>query len=172
MIRLIRIFLKRMLEFSEVIFFRIFQYSPGILAEWLRFPTLVKAALPREAKVILYSTRHPCLIENLDRDSQSSRILIMKGNEMASLIIATIRRIGGIFSNAAMSEEELEAIARVLNEYALGACRAIPCILHVFAQTTTDESPAGVFLDMFNGPQWESRLQFLEYKPRTGLSIM
>ena len=96
----------------------------------------------------------------------------MNDDEMASLIIATIRRIGGIFSNAAMSEEELEAIARVLNEHVLGARRAISCILHVLAQTTTDESPAGVFLDMFNGPEWESRLQFVECRPRTGLSTI
>lgn len=131
---------------------------------------LIKAALPREAQVILYSTRDPSLIGSLDRDSQSYYIPTMKEDEMASLMITMIQRSGGIFSRAAMSENELEAIAKVVDGHALGACRAISYILHVLAQIT--ESPAGDFLDMFNGPEWESRLQFLEYKPRIGLSIM
>ena len=135
--------------------------------------TLIKAALPREAQVILYSTRDPSLIESLDRDSQSYYIPTMKDDEMASLMIATMRRSEGIFSRVAnyISEEELEAIAKVVAGHALGACRAISYVLHVLAQAT-DDSPAGVFLDMFNGPEWESRLQFLIYKPRIGLSIM
>ena len=90
---------------------------------------------------------------------------------MASLMITTMRRSGGIFSSTAISEKELEAIAKVVHGHALGACRAISYILHVTAQTT-DESPAGVFLDMFDGTDWESRLRFLEYKPRIGLSII
>ena len=133
--------------------------------------TLIKAALPREAQVILYSTRDPSLIGSLDRESQSYHILTMKDDEMASLMNMTMRRFGGIFSNLTISEEELEAIAKVVNGHALGACRAISYILHVLAQTA-DKSPARDFLDMFGGPDWESRLKFLEYKPRIGLSIM
>ena len=134
---------------------------------------LIKAALPREAQAILYSTRDPSLIESLDRDSQSYYIPTMKDDEMASLMIATMRRSEGVFSSVAIyiSEAELEAIAKVVAGHALGACRAISYVLHVLAQTT-DISPASVFLDMFNGPEWESRLQFLTYKPRIGLSIM
>ena len=132
---------------------------------------LIKAALPREARVILYSTRDPNLIGSLDRDSQSYYIPNMKDDEMASLMITTMRRFGGIFSNATISEEELEAIARVVNGHALGACRAISYILHVLAQTA-DKSPAQDFLAMFSGPDWESRLEFLIHKPRIGPSIM
>ena len=83
----------------------------------------------------------------------------MKDDEMASLMLATIRRIGIIFSNAAISEEVFEEIARVVDGHALRACRAKSYIIRVLAQTTTDESPVGVCLDMFNGPDWESRLQ-------------
>ena len=133
--------------------------------------SLIKAALPREARVILYSTRDPTLIGSLDRDSQSYYIPTMKDDEMASLMTTTIRRFGGIFSNANISEEEFEAIAQVVNGHALGACRAISYIFHVLAQTA-DKSPAKDFLAMFSGPDWESRLKFLEYKPRIGLSIM
>ena len=132
--------------------------------------TLIKDALPREAQVILYSTRDPSLIGSLDRDSKSYYISTMQQDEMASLMVTMIRRSGGIFSRAAILEKDLEAIAKVVDGHALGACRAIGYILHVLAQTT--ESPAADFLDMFNGPEWESRLQFLEYKPRIGLSIM
>ena len=132
---------------------------------------LIKAALPREARIILYSTRDPSLIGSLDRDSQSHYIPNMKDDEMASLMTATMRRFGGIFANATISEAELEAIAKVVNGHALGACRAISYILHVLAQTA-DKSPAQDFLAMFSGPDWESRSKFLEYKPRIGLSIM
>ena len=36
----------------------------------------------------------------------------------------------------------------------------------------TENSPAEMFLDMFNGSDWKARKRFLEYKPRLGLSIM
>ena len=81
-----------------------------------------------------------------------------------------MRRSGGVFSGAPISEEELEAIAKVVDGHALGACGVIFYILHVLAQTT--ESPANVFLDMFDGREWEYRLQLSEYKPRIGLSII
>lgn len=132
--------------------------------------TLIKAALPREAQVILYSTRDPSLIGSLDRDSQSHYIPTMKDDEMASLMITTMRRQRGIYSSVEISEENLEAIGKVVDGHALGACRAILYILHVLAHET--ESPAAVFLDMFNGPEWASRSKFLEYKATLGLSIM
>ena len=95
----------------------------------------------------------------------------MKDDEMASLMVTSIGRSGGIFSSATIPEKELEELAKVVDGHALGACRAISYILHVLAQTA-DESPATIFLDIFNGSEWESRLQFLEYKPRIGLSVM
>lgn len=132
--------------------------------------TLIKAALPREAHIILYSTRDPSLIESLDRDSQSIQIPTMKDDEMASLMTMTMRKGGGIFASTTLSEGELEAIAKVVSGHALGACRAISYILHVLSQTSDDA--AKVFLEIFNGQNWESRLRFLEYKPSIGLSIM
>lgn len=132
--------------------------------------TLIKTALPREAQFILYSTRDPSLIESMDRDSQSYQIPTMKDDEMASLMTMTMRKSGGIFASTTLSEGELEAIAQVVSGHALGACRAISYILHVLAQTSDDA--AKVFLEIFNGQDWESRLRFLEYKPRIGLSIM
>ena len=133
--------------------------------------TLIKAALPREAQYILYSTRDPSLIGSLERDSQTWYIPTMKDDEIASLMTTTMRRSGVHLSSATISEHELEAIAHVVDGHALGACRAISYIIHVLAQTA-DESPAAVFLDMFKGPDWKSRSNFLEYKPRIGFSIM
>ena len=132
--------------------------------------TLIKAALPREAQIILYSTRDSSLIESLDRDSQSHHIPTMKDDEMASLMTITMGKIRGILASTCLSEGHLEAIARVVSGHALGACRAISYILRVLAQTSDDA--AKVFLEIFNGQDWESRLRFLEYKPRIGLSIM
>ena len=133
--------------------------------------TLIKAALPREAEYILYSTRDPSLIGSLERDSQTCYVPTMKDDEVASLMTTTMRRSGVHISSSTISEDELEAIAKVVDGHALGACRAISYILHVLAQTA-DESPARVFLDMFKGSDWESRLNFLGYKPRIGFSIM
>ena len=137
--------------------------------------TLIRAALPREAQVILYSTRDPNLIGSLGRDSQSYYIPTMKDDEMALLMINTMHRSGGVYPSAEISKENLKAIARVVHGHPLGACRAILYIFHVLAQETKSretESSARAFLEMFNGPEWESRLRFLEYKPTTiGLSL-
>ena len=132
--------------------------------------TLIKAALPREAQIILYSTRDSSLIESLDRDSQSYHIPTMKDDEMASLMTMTVRKISGILASTTLSEGELKAIAKVVCGHALGACRAVSYILRVLAQQSDDA--AKVFLEVFNGQNWESRLRFLEYKPSIGLSIM
>ena len=135
--------------------------------------TLIKAALPREAQIILYSTRDSSLIETLDRDSQSYHIPIMKDDEMASLMTMTMRKNGSIFASTTLSERELEAIAKVVSGHALGACRAISYIFHVLAQASDDAGDAAkIFLEICNGQDWESRLRFLEYKPSIGLSIM
>lgn len=94
----------------------------------------------------------------------------MKDDEIASLMTTTMRRSGVHLSSATTSEDELEVIAKVVDGYALGACRAISYILHILTQTA-DESPAAVFLNMFKRPDWESRSNFLEYKPKIGFSI-
>ena len=132
--------------------------------------TLIQAALPREARVILYSTRDPSIVGSLGRDSQDYLIPTMDVDEMASLMNQVLHRSGQRFAHASISEQDLEAIANVIDGHALGACRAIAYILNPLAHTT--EKPATAFLDMFCGSDWKARRKFLDYKPRMGLSIM
>lgn len=94
----------------------------------------------------------------------------MNVDEVATLMTTIIRKSGHIFRHALTCEGELESIAGMVDGHALGACRAIGYILHVLTQT--DDRPAGKFLDMFNGSDWEARSRFLQYRPTIGRSIM
>ena len=110
---------------------------------------LIRAALPREAQIMLYSTRDPRIIGSLGRDSQDFHIPTMEVDEMASLMNQVLNRSGYKSVNAFISKKDLEAIANVVDGHALGACRAIAYILNALAQTA--EEPAAAFLNMFRG---------------------
>ena len=125
----------------------------------LQDESLIQAALPHEARVVLYSTRDPSLIGSLGRDSQEYFVPTMDVDEMASLMNHILRRSGQRSINARISEHELEAIANVVDGHALGACRAITYIMQSLAQMV--ESPAAAFLETFQGSKWEDRRRFL-----------
>ncbi|KAL8721377.1 MAG: hypothetical protein Q9225_001924 [Loekoesia sp. 1 TL-2023] len=94
----------------------------------------------------------------------------MNVDEMASLMNAILRRSGSRVTDYVISEVELEAIAQIVSGHALGACRAVSYILNVLSQTS--EKPAATFIQAFSGSKWRVRKQFVEYKPRFGLSVM
>ena len=131
----------------------------------------IRAALPREARIILYSTRDPSIVESLERTYQEYRISTMDIDEMASLMLTAFRRSGTDFSDAQISEPDLKAIANVVGGHALAACRAVSYIIHVLSQIIVG-APAKGFVAMFQGSNWLDRIRFLQYRPRFGLSIM
>ncbi|KAI4167219.1 MAG: hypothetical protein LQ343_007379 [Gyalolechia ehrenbergii] len=131
---------------------------------------LIRAALPSQAQVILYSARDPTIMESLDRYGKAYHIPDMEIDEMALLMNATLRRTGSRVSDSAITEIQLESIAKIVSGHALGACRAITYILNVLSQTSV--KPATTFIQAFSSSNWEARRQFIEYKPRLGLSIM
>ncbi|KAL8664667.1 MAG: hypothetical protein Q9168_007858 [Polycauliona sp. 1 TL-2023] len=131
---------------------------------------LITAALPSQARVILYSARDPTIMENLERHGEVYHIPDMDTDEMAVLMNATLRRSGSRVSEYAISDVDLESIAGIVSGHALGACRAIAYILNVLSQTS--DTPATAFIKSFKGSDWKARRQFLDYKSRLGLSIM
>ena len=128
----------------------------------------IHAALPRDAKTVLFSTRDPSIVDSLSRECEELRIPPMDMDEMAALIASVTNRSKALPVD--ITKQESEAIAEVVGGHALGACRAISYIIHVLAQTAED--PVKCFLEMFNGTDWEARLKFLQYKPRFGQSIL
>ena len=130
---------------------------------------LIKDALPRGARLILYSTRNPSLLGCLERESQQYLVSDMDIGEIVPLMLTILRRSG--VSDADISGSELEAVANVVGGHPLAACRAVMYILNVLSQNA-NKSPASVFVTLFSGADWEARLQFLRYKPRIGLSLM
>ena len=131
----------------------------------------IKAALPREARVILYSTRDPSIVASLERSYEEHKVSNMDIDEMASLMTMVLNRSGNTISQAQISEVDLEAIAKVVDGHALAACRAISYIIHILSQIAAD-TPAKDFVAMFQGSNWKARNHFLQYSPRFGLSIM
>ena len=130
----------------------------------------MKDALPREAQLILYSTRNPSILQSLRGDRQEFRILTMDRDETTSLMSSILRMSGSVLSPADFPMEDLEAIAKIVDGHALGARRAVTYIVQVLAQTT-EGPPARRFIDIFQGSDWKSRMAFLEFKPRFELSI-
>lgn len=104
----------------------------------LKDETVIKAALPREARVIIYSTRDPSILRSLQRDSEEHKVSNMDVDEMASLMNKLLNQPKACSSSdLEISEVELEAVARVVNGHVLAACRAISYIIHVLSQTNT-----------------------------------
>ena len=137
----------------------------------LKDEAAIRAALPREARVILYSTRDPSIAGSLERSYQEHRVSTMDVDEMASLMTMVLTRSGDTFSQAQISETDLEAIAKVVDGHALAACRAVSYIIQILSQIAAD-TPAKEFITMFQGSDWKARKHFLQYRPRFGLSIM
>ena len=137
----------------------------------LKHESLIKNALPREAQIIICTSRDPNIVRDLGRNSQNHQVPAMDVDEIALLITTVFQREGHDVPNTSITAEELQSIVSVVDGHPLGACRAVIYIMDVLAQTT-DMSPAKEFLDMFNGSDWQSRRLFLEYKPRIGRSLM
>lgn len=132
--------------------------------------SLIMDALPREARVALYSARDPGILEDIGRKSQAYHISNMDTDEMASLMNTVLERSNSRISQNLISEKELEAVADIVDGHALGACRAVAYILNVLSQTT--DTPAAAFIEISRGSDWEARRGFLDYKSRSGMSIM
>lgn len=132
----------------------------------------IKEALPREARVILCSTRDPSIvIESMDRTPTEFRIQSMDIEETTFLLRAVLRRHNITESDISISMSEVEAIARTVDGHPLAACRAVSYIVNVIARTE-EESPVNAFIQMMDGSDWQARSQFLNYKRKMGLSIM
>ena len=89
---------------------------------------------------------------------------------MAKLMKSTTNSRGSRCFQIDFPEEELEAVAKIVDGHALAACRAMSYIIQVLAHTP-EESPTKMFVDMFQGSDWRARKKFLVYKPRFALSI-
>ena len=138
----------------------------------LKDAATIKEALPREAQFILCSTRDPSIvIESMDRTPTQFKIQNMGIEETISLLRMVLRRNNVAMADIGTSTSEVEAIARTIDGHALAACRAISYIVNVIAQTP-EKSPGIAFLDMMNGPDWQARSQFLNYKQKMGPSLM
>ncbi|KAM0798684.1 hypothetical protein BDR22DRAFT_823158 [Usnea florida] len=138
----------------------------------LKDAAAIREALPREAQIILCSTRDPSIvIESMDRIPTQFKIQSMGIEETISLLRMVLRRNNVTLADIGISASEVEAIARTIDGHALAACRAISYIVNVIAQTP-EKSPGVAFLDMMNGPDWQARSQFLHYKQKMGPSLM
>ena len=138
----------------------------------LKDAATIREALPRQAQIIIYSTRDPSIaIESMDRSHTQFKIQSMGIEETMSLLRMVLRRNNFTLADIGISASELEAIAQTIDGHALAACRAISYIVIVMAETPV-KSPGIAFLEMMNGPDWQARSRFLNYKQKMGPSLM
>jgi hypothetical protein len=124
----------------------------------------IQAALPRNARTILYSTRDPSIMMDLQRGGNEFRLAQMCEKDMALLMRDVLRR-GARNLQENVSDEDLQAVAKVLHGNALAACRAIFYMVQEM-DTSAEGSPTKDFIEMIRGPSWQIRKEFFNYKPR------
>ncbi len=136
----------------------------------LKNENLIKDALPHQANNILYSTRDPSLAGTI-RGTLSFSLSTMTENDLLALMKSSF--VGGATNDmdSGFSKGDLEGIAKVLHGHPLGALNAVSYTRRRLAQQSK-RNPVTDFLDIMAGSDHEARRDFLEYKPKFGLSIM
>jgi hypothetical protein len=129
----------------------------------------IEAAIPSEAKVVLYSTRDPTILRDFRPADKEISVSTLDPDEMAALMTLLLKHTRYLRQDP-LAEEALASVAKAVRGHALAACRAVQYIDDIISQTS--ESPIGAFLAIMNGPNWKGRKEFLEYKPRAGFSVM
>jgi len=137
----------------------------------LKDPELILAAVPKEAKTILFSTRNPILRNDLDqRHSHHLRLPSMDPDEVVQLMEAVPDTIDYEADGDVLSRTVLREIAVALYGHPLAAIIAMRYITRVISQEGSD-SPEKDFLAILQGSDFEARRRFLEYRS-SGQSIM
>lgn len=129
----------------------------------------IEAAIPSEAKVVLYSTRDPTILRDFRPADDQIPISIMDNDEMMALMRLLLNHSRYLRQDP-LAEESLELVAKAVQGHALAACRAVQYIDQVISQTS--ESPIATFLKIIKGSNWKVRKEYIEFKPRASYSIM
>jgi hypothetical protein len=129
----------------------------------------IEAAIPSEAKVVLYSTRDPTILRDFRPADEQIPISTMDDDEMMALMRLLLNHSIYLRQDP-LAEESLELVAKAVQGHALAACRAVQYIDHVISQTS--ESPIATFLKIMKGSNWKARKEYVEFKPRASYSIM
>lgn len=128
----------------------------------------IQAVLPRQAKIVMLSTRNPGLVSELPRKIDRLRLLPLHVSEAVDLMRASLHNWNK--ENLPIPEKELEEIAREVACHPLGALNAISYITARLAQDS--DSPVAEFLTILRSKNYHDRLEFLAYKPPFRHSIM
>ncbi|KAH6665734.1 hypothetical protein B0J14DRAFT_660433 [Halenospora varia] len=128
----------------------------------------IQAVLPRQAKIVMLSTRNPGLVAELPRKFDRLRVSPLNVNEAVDLMGASLHNWNK--ENIPIPVEELEEIANEVACHPLGALNAISYITARLAQDS--DSPVAEFLAILRSGDYHERLEFLKYKPPFRYSVM
>ncbi|KAG4443357.1 hypothetical protein IFR05_001146 [Cadophora sp. M221] len=128
-------------------------------------PELILSAIPQGAKTVIFSTRSPTLREEVDRECQHLRLWSMKTDDIIDIMEAAVRQSDYEQDGELYNRNVLRGIAKAVHGHPLAASHAIKYIIRVISQEPVD-SPAETFLSILEDPNYETRANFLEYKPR------
>ncbi|KAH8687335.1 P-loop containing nucleoside triphosphate hydrolase protein [Tricladium varicosporioides] len=127
----------------------------------------IQAVLPRQANIVMLSTRNPGLVAELPRKFDRLRVLPLNVSETIDLMGASLHNWNK--ENIPIPEEELEEIAKEVACHPLGALNAISYITARLAQDS--DSPVAEFFAILRSVDYHERLEFLKYKPPFRYSI-
>ncbi|TAQ91490.1 hypothetical protein B7494_g267 [Chlorociboria aeruginascens] len=129
---------------------------------------LILSIISREAQMILFSSRNPILQQDIHRMTHNLGLSLMVPSEIVQLMEMVLARIGYESEEGErLDRDVLLDIARELDGLPLAAIIAIRYITTVISQSES-ESPERDFLDVLQGPDFETRRRFLEYRPGGG----
>ena len=136
----------------------------------IKDPAEMTNALSYQANTIIYTGRNPYALAT--KRKREEEVPLLTSEETIVLLKRTIEQSSLSSRRIIFSEQDLTAVAKVLQGHPLAACSAIYFMTQDLSYRIRTPSPMKRFIEIFSSDQWELRKDFLEFKPHSGVSVM
>jgi hypothetical protein len=136
----------------------------------IKDPAEMTSALSYQANTIIYTGRNPYAL--VTKRKREEEVPLLTSEDTALLLKRTIEQSSLSSRRIIFSEQDLTAVAKILQGHPLAACNAVYFMTQDLSYSIRTPSPMKRFIEIFSSDQWESRKDFLEFKPHSGVSVM
>jgi hypothetical protein len=133
-------------------------------------PAEMTNALSYQANTVIYTGRNPYAFPT--KRKKEEEVPLLSSEETVLLLKRTIEQSSLSSRRIIPSEQDLTAVADILQGHPLAACNAVYFMTQELSYAIRTPSPIKRFIEMFSLDQWELRKDFLEFKPHSGVSVM
>lgn len=133
-------------------------------------PAEMTNALSYQANTIIYTGRNPYAFPT--KRKREEEVPLLTSEETVLLLKRTIEQSSLSSRRIIPSEQDVTAVAKILQGHPLAACNAVYFMTQELSYGIRTPSPMKRFIEIFSSYQWELRNDFLEFKPHSGVSVM